>query len=313
MLGKQLVRLAIVVAALAAVPAVQAAAVPVTGGVFTSVNVAVDGAGKCKNGNPGVNCNLYTGKPYVWLNGGPGANQLGPDGSYFFAVLAPGGQPTPNDGGLKNLSDDFDAYTNRTFTVTNGEVGAYAGSHDFDSGAGAGPRLPNGLPPMIRLYPYADTTNPGGVYIMAVCYLGATGTSYPVDPKKCKYDAFKAPSTDPTPPVCVLTATGFNGAGAKYIQVTVQDPFGPSDAGSGIESIVIDDVRNASLTYSPDPWYVGTLSPVIITATKIDPTKGSFLKLTVTNVAGLSTVCDPEVPATKAKRVLAPLNRRGGR
>lgn len=313
MLSKRVFGLVVVVSALASAPAVHAAGVPVTGGVFTSVNPAVDGAGKCQNGNPGVNCNLYNGKPYVWLNGGPSKNDLGPDGKYFFAVVAPGGQPNPNDGGVKNLSDDFDTYQNRTFTVTNGEVSAYAGTHDFDSGAGAGLRLPNRLPPLIRLYPFADTPNPGGVYIMAVCYIGTTGASYPVDPKKCKYDAFKAPSLDPTPPVCVLTAQGTNAAGAKYIQITVQDPYGAADSGSGIESIAIDEVRNAALTYSPDPWYVGTLSPVIITATKIDPTQGSFLKMTVTNVAGLATVCDPEVPATKPKRAPGPSNRRGGR
>jgi hypothetical protein len=294
MLGKHVVRFLIVAAAFACAPVAQAAGVPVTGGVFTSVNQAVDGSGKCLNGNPAVNCNLYMGKAYVWLNGGPAANKIGPDGKYFFAVLAPGGQPNPNDGGAKNLSDDFDAYTNRTFTVTAGEVSAYSGTHDFAA-------------PLLRLYPYADTSNPGGVYIMAVCSIGTTGTSYPVDPRKCKYDAFKAPSIDPTPPVCVLTATGTNPHGAKYIQVTVQDPYGAADTGSGIETIVVDEVRNATLTYSPEPWYVGTLSPVIITATKTDPTRGSFLKLTVTNVAGLTTICDPLVPATK------PLARRGGR
>ena len=100
----------------------------VTGAAFTTVNENVDDSGHCKNGNPDVNCNIYDGKQYVWLNGGPTANGLGPDGQYFFAVLAPGGQPNPNDGGAKNLSDDFDAYTNRTFTVTNGEVSAYAAS-----------------------------------------------------------------------------------------------------------------------------------------------------------------------------------------
>ena len=275
--------------------------VPVTGGVYTSVNAAVDGTNKCLNGNPAVNCNLYAGKPYVWLNGGPAANGLGPDGKYFFAVLAPGGQPNPNDGGAGNLSDNFDAYTNRTFTVTNGEVSAYTGTHDFDSGAGTGPRAPNHSPPLIRLFPYANTSNPGDVYIMAVCSIGADGLSYPVNPSACKYDAFKARFADSTPPVCVLTATGTNQAGAKYIQVTVQDPYGASDSGSGIESIEIDDVRNATLTYSPDPWYVGTMQPIIITATKTVATKSSFLKLTVTNVAGLSTTCDPEVPAVRAK------------
>lgn len=117
---------------------------------------------------------------------------------------------------------------------------------------------------------------------------------------------------DTSPPVCALSATATNGAGAKYIQVTLQDPQ------SGIQGIVIDDVRNASLTYTPDP-YAGSKSPVIVTATKVDQTKSSFLKLTVTNLAGLSTTCDPEVPAVKVqkaapRRLVAPLlNRRGGR
>lgn len=152
-----------------------ATAYAVSGAGFTTVNEAVDGPDHCENGNPQVNCNLYDGKQFVWLNGGPAANGLGPDGQYFFAVLEPGGQPSPNDGGAKNLSDDFDARTNRTFTVSGGEVSAYAGTHDFDS-------------PFIRLAPYADTTNPGGVYIMAICSLAR---GYPVNPRDCKYDAFK--------------------------------------------------------------------------------------------------------------------------
>ena len=168
-------------------------ALAVSGAGFTTINAAADPGNHCKNGNPGVNCNIYDGKEFVWLNGGPAANGLGPDGQYFFAVLEPGGQPNPNDAGPipavggKNLSDDYDAYTNRTFTVTNGEVSAYAGTHDFDSGTPGQPTL-DGQPPFIRLFPYADTTNPGGVYIMAICSLGE---GYPVDPRDCKYDAFK--------------------------------------------------------------------------------------------------------------------------
>ena len=171
------------------------------GAAFTTVNQAVDGTGHCANGNPGVNCNIYNGKEFVWLNGGPKASKLGADGQYFFAVLAPGGQRTPNDGGKKNLSDDFDAYTDRTFTVTGGKVSAYAGTHWLDSGKhplGAA----NDQPPLIRLFPYADTPNSGGVYIMAICSLAK---GYPVRARDCKYDAFKIRNAAPTPtptPVC---------------------------------------------------------------------------------------------------------------
>jgi hypothetical protein len=146
---------------------------PVTGAAFTTTNTKVDGTGHCQNGNEDVNCNIYDGKEFVWLNGGPSTAYVG-DGSYFFAVLEPGGQADPNDGGAKNLSDDSDSYTNRTFSVSSGVV-SYAGLHDFDSNK-------------IRLADYADTSNPGGVYIMAICSLA---DGYPVTPSSCKYDAFK--------------------------------------------------------------------------------------------------------------------------
>jgi hypothetical protein len=174
----------------------------VGGAAFTTFNPAVDGATKevCKNSI--INCNIYGAKEYVWLNGGPSANHLKPDGLYFFAVLEPGGQPNPNDqGGVpdKNLSDDFDDYTNRIFETKDGEVWEYNGDHWLDSGGdtckkGNGPLScnngPDGKPPFIRLFPYSDTTNPGGVYIMAICYIG-DGSEYPVEPRDCKYDAFK--------------------------------------------------------------------------------------------------------------------------
>jgi hypothetical protein len=170
----------------------------VSGAAFTTFNPWVDGDFRsvCKNSQ--INCNIYGDKRDVWLNGGPAANGLGPDGQYFFAVLVPGGQPDPNDGGAKNLSDDYDAYTNRTFTVSAGEVSFYGGTHDQDSGDTLNPARPfcatpracspDGSPPFIRLFPYANTWNPGGVYIMAICSLDR---GYPVEPRDCKYDAFK--------------------------------------------------------------------------------------------------------------------------
>ncbi len=167
------------------------AAEAVTGAAFTTVNTSVDGTGHCLNGNPRINCNIYNGKEYVWLNGGPKQNKLGPSGQYFFAVLSPGGQPNANDGSAKNLSDNFDAYTNRTFTVTNGKVSAYSGTHTFDH-------------LMIRLFPYDSTRNPGGVYILAICSLGK---GYPVKASACKFDQFKVmravPTNTPTPTACV--------------------------------------------------------------------------------------------------------------
>jgi hypothetical protein len=148
------------------------------GASYTTFNAAVDGDNGnkdlCKNTE--TNCNIYSAKKYVWLNGGPVSANLGL-GEYFFAVLEPGGQPNPNDNNAKNLSSSYDAYTNRTFQVTETGI-TYGGSHDFYEPG-----------PSIRLFPYDDTSNNGGVYILAICSLDNGG--YPVDPKDCKYDAFK--------------------------------------------------------------------------------------------------------------------------
>jgi hypothetical protein len=173
----------------ALLPAASAGAnTPVPHAAFTTVNENVDGTGHCQNGNPNVNCNIYDGKQYVWLNGGPVAGELG-DGTFFFAVLEPSGQSDPNDGSPDNLSDDFDAYTNRTFTLTGTDITAYGGTHDFSDNK-------------IRLADYADTSNPGGVYILAICSLA---DGYPVDPSDCKYDAFKINSGENIPPASDLT------------------------------------------------------------------------------------------------------------
>ena len=122
-------------AATGAIPGPRFAASGVSGATYTTNNPAVDGLGTCNNGpsaiDPTVNCNIYDQKAYVWLTGGPpsGGSAL-EDGTYFFAVLDPGGQHNDvNDGENapvfggdvntnKNLSDEHDAYTNRTFTVS---------------------------------------------------------------------------------------------------------------------------------------------------------------------------------------------------
>jgi len=190
--------IAAIVVALLAASSVGASAP--SGAVFTSTNPAADNPGGtttlCLNGGPNVNtvpavnCNIYADKNFVWLTGGPGPSALA-DGTYFFAVLDPGGQPDPNDGSAKNLSSPNDTYLNRTFSTAAGVI-TYAGNtptetaHDYSNNE-------------IRLMPYNDTTNPGGVYIMAVCSL-AGGS--PVVASDCKYDAFKVHAAAPCTSGC---------------------------------------------------------------------------------------------------------------
>jgi hypothetical protein len=268
-------------------PLAQATKVPtvptITGAVFTTVNLHDPNyANECNNGNPAVNCNQYTAKQYVFLNGGPAKNQLSPDGVYFYAVLAPSGQANPNDGTPENLSDDYDCYKNREIVISGGEVSSILSSNDNGCFASGTPFAHQFASPYVGLYPYADTPNPGGVYIMAVCYVGPVGTttlSAPVTPSLCKYDAFKV-LVDKAPPVCKLVSK----SGAT-ISVSVQD------AGAGLEDVDVTST-NANVSF-PEPLIVGQTTLFYVNATKIDSTHGATLHLVVTDPAGNQTVCDP--------------------
>ena len=187
------------------------------GAAFTTDNP--NAGDVCLHGPSGdslaVNCNIYESKTDVWINGGPSAGQNHlTDGEYFFAVMVPGGQPDPNDNGDKNLSDVSSvggiedecgsAYTDRTFTVSDGKIDAFTGAGaDCPYATDSTYDPPMGL--LVNLFPYDTTSNPGGVYILAICSLEG---GYPVSPRDCKYDAFKVRSGDPeNPPAAALSVT----------------------------------------------------------------------------------------------------------
>jgi hypothetical protein len=280
----------------------------ITGAVYTTVNLNDPNyASECKNGNPAVNCNQYTAKQFVFLNGGPSNNQLQPDGVYFFAVLGPSGQSNPADGTSDNLSDDYDCYLNREIVIKNGEVSGVLKSTDpacFKNPAvlpvGTGHLLSS---PFVQLWPYTDSPNNGGVYIMAVCYVGSPATtptapialtnSSNVDPKLCKYDAFKV-LVDTVRPTCKLIST--SSGPPKSITVAIQD------AGAGLESVFYSGTNIVSPPQFPTPLVVGQTSPFYVIATKDVQTKGSTLSLTVTDTAGNSTTCDPAFGAARHVR-----------
>jgi hypothetical protein len=285
------------------VPPTQVPTAPsISGAVYTTVNLYDPNyASECHNGNPAVNCNQYTGKQFVYLNGGPTHNQLSPDGVYFFAVLAPSGQANPSDGVAQNLSYPYDCYQNREIWISGGEVKGVIHSTDPSCFHNTSV-LPVGTPHFmasgaqgnfVQLFPYADTPNPGGVYIMAVCWVGASATlpaapltlANPtnVDPSTCKYDAFKV-QFDDVPPTCKLFQI-INGP-PKQIEVVVQD------AGAGLLSVQYSGTNLASVTF-PNPLVVGQTDPFYLFATKDDQTLGSTFALTITDAGGNVTNCDP--------------------
>ncbi|MGH2933620.1 MAG: hypothetical protein ACRDL2_03775 [Gaiellaceae bacterium] len=108
------------------------------------------------------------------------------------------------------------------------------------------------------------------------------------------------PPPDTSPPACKLlyTTTG----PPKSITVEVQD------TGSGLETVVAT-THNADAPVPP--FTTGTTGAITVTATKIDQSQGATLELTVTDVAGNQTVCDPIFGA--AVPLHAAILRAGGR
>ena len=179
----------------------------VTGAAFTTVDEVALG---CLNGDGTINCNLYTGKDKVYLSGGPIAAAFGISGGagrFMFTVLVPGFQNpgVEGDGQRGNLSDFTPSADQKSGLVPlNTGSGDNKGCRTFDiDGAGditypsAGTNCgayaqhlmgvhPGDGKDIIQLMPYDNTTNNGGVYVLAVCQLNDSG-----DPDDCKYDAFK--------------------------------------------------------------------------------------------------------------------------
>jgi hypothetical protein len=88
---------------------------------------------------------------------------------------------------------------------------------------------------------------------------------------------------DETPPICEIVAIR-NGP-PKQIDVRVQD------TGVGLAQIEILTQDNA--TVSVPGFALGTIDPVVVTATKIDQSQGSRIEIEATDFAGNRTVCDP--------------------
>ncbi len=206
----------------------------VAGGVnTTSLTAAL-----CLNGSQ-INCNNYGSKADVYLSGNP--SQL-TAGTYFYAVVDPGGQPNPNDGAPKNLSSSCDQYTNREFTVdATGQIHQVLPSTHLASTltiSGHGGNKVTNLAiqvgdPTNSCY-FANTANPGGVYILATCTLA---NGYPVVPSDCKYDAFKVKQTS--------TTLSYVLSGYKYLDLDKDGKVNSSISETGLQGWTIT-ITNAS-------------------------------------------------------------------
>ena len=265
---------ALVVPLLAVLPVTPANAV--SGAVSTTDNPGVESptgyTGKaCLNGQ-GVNCNIYLDKRDVWLSGLPVSAALGA-GTYFFAVLSPGGQPNPNDcaplkanGDPANLSDTSpcettntgagDTWQDRKFSVNGAGTITNLGTHTLDGNK-------------LQVWPYDDTPNNGGVYILAVCAVPNSPTAPPggpgVVPSDCKYDAFKVVENGGGgggPEVCAPTITkSADGANDREFTWTLDKSASPTSVSKAAGT-------TATITYTVHANHDGgTIKNVNVTGT----------------------------------------------
>jgi hypothetical protein len=131
--------------------------------------------------------------------------------------------------------------------------------------------------------PSAPVTLAPGTYYPVVTYSGDAGNL--ASSSNCGDEVLQVTGSA-SPPSCALTAV--IAGPPKQLQITVQD------TGSGLASVVVSESNNASV--SVPSFATGSTAALVVTATKVDQTMGAQVGLTITDVNGLVTVCDPIVP-----------------
>jgi hypothetical protein len=184
---------------------------------YTTFDATIQG---CLDSPNGVDCNNYSSKGAVYTNGGPSGGKGLADGDYFFAVLVPGFQNAGfidgADGNLSDTTQSFDKKSDplfqgvgggdpvdcRIFHVSGGLITSYAPvgacTSPYGAHAPGTSTVQTGSKPLIALSPYDDTTNSGGVYIMAICPTSVLSEETP-NPAPCKFDAFRINGGEVTP------------------------------------------------------------------------------------------------------------------
>jgi hypothetical protein len=111
-------------------------------------------------------------------------------------------------------------------------------------------------------------------------YLGSDGACEPL--------VVGTPTPDTTKPTCVLK-DAFSGP-PHGIHVSAQD------TGSGLKSITVKSSSNA--TTAIPPFSVGTTAEVVVTASRTNDAVSANVTLSVKDVAGNETICDPVLTST---------------
>jgi hypothetical protein len=244
-----------------------------------SAGAIVAGAGYSTTGSTdncihgtAVNCNAYASKTDVYVSGGPTAGGIKTSGDYYFAIIAPGSQNTflslGAAGGDLSLSGG-DPVSQRTFHVdASGSapvIDSYAGTtHDTTTNTVGKFVIDAGDPNHL----YSDTPNAGGVYILAICSVGATSTS------QCKFDAFRVTSS------CTSDCGGSlfgTVSGAKYYDRNRNGQLDGSEPGiAGWPIDYADGAADTVYTDSSGAFSLGSLLADTYTFTEEHPNATTY-------------------------------------
>ncbi|HEY5927980.1 MAG TPA: hypothetical protein VIV11_40115, partial [Kofleriaceae bacterium] len=123
------------------------------------------------------------------------------------------------------------------------EILIYTGTHPVGT-------TPNGRA-AISLFPFDDTDNNGGVYILAICATGAT------DPSQCKYDAFRIKNGDPDDPTPQFPLAH----GGKYYDANVNGQWDGGEVGIASWQIDYHDMISGTIETGPNGLFTLELIP----------------------------------------------------
>lgn len=211
-------------------------------------------------------------------------NKTGTPQLHYVQVVAAGFTPTPF---LKHFSDKAQT--------------------DQDPNDALGTTQPDFEHVSTGVYPFSTTDVPiyGGALLTGSTLFLRESNAYVV--QVITQSVAHTIQGDTTKPCCTNPPVIIPGP-PKQLQMTVQD------GGSGLGSVVVTQSLNAT-TVVP-PFGLGTTTPLVVVATKIDQSQSSQVQMTITDEAGNVTVCDPEflhleVPQTPGRgRAIAQVTRK---
>lgn len=171
-----------------------------------------------------------------------------------------------------------------TFTVTASDPDAgntvTLTSNALPTGATMTPALPTTGNPVQSVFNWTLGTTQTGLFTIIFT---ATDNTALVTRCTLSINVASGPPPDITPPSCTISPI-IPGPPIQ-IQITLRDQQ------SGLASIVPVTLVNATLNIPS--FTVGTTSPVVVTATKVNQTLASTVLIRATDVAGNSITCDP--------------------